>query len=172
MIAGIDLLRHGLYPFSHTNKEQKKTVEASVSQRKNEAADWAILVYFFITNTDGTFFLIVVNLYNLKLVILNIFLHAHFPAINYFVILYMVFTICHIEKQRHYFANKGPSSQVFPVVRYGCESWTVKKAEHRRIDAFEVWCWRWLLRVPGLQGDPTSPFWRRSALGFLWKECC
>ena len=37
---------------------------------------------------------------------------------------------------------------VFPVVLYGCESWTVKKAEHRRIDAFELWCWRRLLRVP------------------------
>ena len=39
-------------------------------------------------------------------------------------------------------------AMVFPVVIYGCESWTVKKAEHRRIDAFEVWCWRRLLRVP------------------------
>ena len=37
---------------------------------------------------------------------------------------------------------------VFPVVRYGCESWTIKKAEHQRIDAFELWCWRQLLRVP------------------------
>ena len=37
---------------------------------------------------------------------------------------------------------------VFPVVMYGCESWTVKKAEHRRIDAFQLWCWRSLLRVP------------------------
>ena len=37
---------------------------------------------------------------------------------------------------------------VFPVVMYGCESWTAKKAEHRRIDAFELWCWRRLLRVP------------------------
>ena len=37
---------------------------------------------------------------------------------------------------------------VFPVVMYGCESWTVKKAERRRIDAFELWCWRRLLRVP------------------------
>ena len=46
---------------------------------------------------------------------------------------------------------------VFPVVMYGCESWTIKKAEHQRIDAFELWCWRRLLRVPGLQGDPTSP---------------
>ena len=40
------------------------------------------------------------------------------------------------------------SSMVFPVVMYGCESWTVKKAEHQRIDAFELWCWRRLLRVP------------------------
>ena len=49
----------------------------------------------------------------------------------------------HIKKQRHYFANKGPSSQSygFPVVRYGCESWTINKAEHRRTDAFELWCW-------------------------------
>ena len=46
---------------------------------------------------------------------------------------------------------------VFPVVMYGCESWTVKKAECRRIDAFELWCWRRLLGVFGLQGDPTSP---------------
>ena len=37
---------------------------------------------------------------------------------------------------------------VFPVVVYGCDSWTIKKAEHRRIDAFELWCWRRLLRVP------------------------
>ena len=46
-------------------------------------------------------------------------------------------------------------AMVFPAVMYGCESWTVKKAEHRRIDAFELWCWRRLLRV--LKGDPTSP---------------
>ena len=45
-------------------------------------------------------------------------------------------------------------AMVFP---YGCESWTRKKAEHQRIDAFELWCWRRLLRVLGQQGDPTSP---------------
>ena len=39
-------------------------------------------------------------------------------------------------------------AMVFPVVMYGCECWTIKKAEHRRIDAFELWCWRRLLRVP------------------------
>ena len=56
----------------------------------------------------------------------------------------------HIEKQKYYFANKGPSCQTmaFPVVTYGCESWTIKKAEHQRIDAFGLWCWRRLLRVP------------------------
>jgi len=48
-------------------------------------------------------------------------------------------------------------AMVFPVVMYGCESWTMKKAERQRIDAFELWCWRRLLRVPGLQGDQTSP---------------
>ena len=43
------------------------------------------------------------------------------------------------------------------VHTYGCESWTINKAEGQRIDAFELWCWRRLLRVLGLQGDPTSP---------------
>ena len=47
---------------------------------------------------------------------------------------------------------------VFPVVMYGCESWTVKKAEHRRVDAFELWCWRRLLRVPWTARRSTSPF--------------
>ena len=50
-------------------------------------------------------------------------------------------------------------AMVFPVVMYGCESWTIKKAEHRRIDAFELWCWRRLLRVPW---TPTSPSWEIS----------
>ena len=48
-------------------------------------------------------------------------------------------------------------AMVFPVVLYGCESWTIKKAECQIIDAFELWYWRRLLRVLGLQGDPTSP---------------
>ena len=55
----------------------------------------------------------------------------------------------HIKKQRHYFANKGPSSQSYGFSSmYGCESWTIKKVEHWRTDAFELWCWRILLRVP------------------------
>ena len=48
-------------------------------------------------------------------------------------------------------------AMVFPLVMYGCESWTTKKAEHQRIDDFDLWCWRRLLRVLGLQRDPTSP---------------
>ena len=61
---------------------------------------------------------------------------------------------------------------VFPVVMYGCESWTIKKAEHRRIDALNCGVGEDSWESLGLQGDPTSPFWRRSALGFLWKEWC
>ena len=45
----------------------------------------------------------------------------------------------------------------FSAVMYGCESWTIKKAEHPKIDAFELWFWRRLLRVPWTAGDPTSP---------------
>ena len=64
-------------------------------------------------------------------------------------------------------------AMIFPLVMYGCESWTITKAECRRIDAFEL-CgvgedsWESL----GLQRDPTSPFERRSALGVLWEEWC
>ena len=52
-----------------------------------------------------------------------------------------------IKKQRHHFSTKVHivKAMVFPVVMYGYESWTIKKAEHRRIDAFELWCWRRLL---------------------------
>ena len=56
----------------------------------------------------------------------------------------------HIKKQRHYFDNKGHlvKAMVFPIVTYGCESWTTNKAERWRTDAFKLWCWRRLLRVP------------------------
>ena len=55
-----------------------------------------------------------------------------------------------ILKTRDYFANKGPSTQsyvFFPVVMYGCESWTINKVECQRINTFELWCWRSFLRV-------------------------
>ena len=56
----------------------------------------------------------------------------------------------HIKKQRHYFADKGPSSQSygFPVVMYGCDSWTIKKAECCRTYIFDLWCWRKLSKIP------------------------
>ena len=63
-------------------------------------------------------------------------------------------------------------AMVFPVVMYGYESWTIKKAECRRIDAFELRCWRRLLRIPWTARRSNYPFRRRSALGFLWRECC
>ena len=55
-----------------------------------------------------------------------------------------------IKRQRHYFADKGPSSQsyVFSLVMYAYENGTIRKVEYRRTDAFELWCWRRLLRVP------------------------
>ena len=59
---------------------------------------------------------------------------------------------------------------VFPVVMYGCE--TIKKAEHQRTDAFELWFWRLHLRVPWLQEDPTSPSWRKLVLNIHWKNWC
>ena len=60
----------------------------------------------------------------------------------------------HIKKLRHYFAYKVylVKAMVFPVVMYGCESWIIKRAEHQRIDAFELWYWRRLLRVPWTAG--------------------
>ena len=55
----------------------------------------------------------------------------------------------HIKKQRHYFAKKGPSSQGYDGFSNShVQSWTIKKDEHRRIDAFELWSWRRLLRIP------------------------
>ena len=61
-------------------------------------------------------------------------------------------------------------AMVFPVVMYGSESWTIKKAEHQRIDAFELWCWRRLLRVPWTERDQTSPSQRKSVLNIYWKD--
>ena len=59
---------------------------------------------------------------------------------------------------------------VFPVVMYGCESWTVKKAEHQRIDAFELWCWRRLLRVPWTARRSNPSILKEISPGVLWKE--
>ena len=63
-------------------------------------------------------------------------------------------------------------AMVFPVVVYRCESWTVKKAERRRIDAFKLWCLEDSWESLGLQEDPTSLCQRRSVLGVHWKDWC
>ena len=61
-------------------------------------------------------------------------------------------------------------AMVFLVVMYGCESWTVKMAEHRRIDAFELWYWRRLLRVPWTARRSNHSILKRSLLGVHWKD--
>ena len=63
-------------------------------------------------------------------------------------------------------------AMIFPVVMYGCESWTVKKAECRKIDAFELWCWRRLLRVPWTARRSNQSILRRAVLGVHWKDWC
>ena len=57
-------------------------------------------------------------------------------------------------------------AMVFPVVMYGCESWTIKKAEHRRIDAFEVWCWKRLLRVPWTARRSNQSILKETSTGY------
>ena len=58
----------------------------------------------------------------------------------------------------------------FPGFMYGCESWNVKKAEHGRIDAFELWCWRRLLRVPWTAGRSNQSIQRKPTLNIHWKN--
>ena len=61
---------------------------------------------------------------------------------------------------------------VFPVVMYGCESWTIKKAEGRRIEAFELWCWRRLLRVPWTARRSNQSILKEITLNIQWKNWC
>ena len=61
-------------------------------------------------------------------------------------------------------------AMVFPVVIYGCESWTIKKAEHRRIDAFELWCWKRLLRVLWTARRTNQSILKESVLNIHWKD--
>ena len=63
-------------------------------------------------------------------------------------------------------------AMVFPVVIYGCESWTIKKAECRRIDAFELWCWRRLLRVPWTARRSNQSILKEISPGVHWKDWC
>ena len=79
-----------------------------------------------------------------------------------------------LKKQGSYFANKGLYSQSygFPVVMYGWESWTMKKAEHWRIDAFELWCWGRLLRVPWTARRSNQSILKEINPNFHWKDWC
>ena len=61
-------------------------------------------------------------------------------------------------------------TMVFPVVMYGCESWTIKKDEHQRIDAFELGCWRRLLRVPWTARRSNQSILKETSLGVRWKD--
>ena len=61
---------------------------------------------------------------------------------------------------------------VFPVVMYGCENWTIMRAEHQRIDAFELWCWRRLLKVPWTASRANQSILRKSVLNIRWKDWC
>ena len=63
-------------------------------------------------------------------------------------------------------------AMVFPVVMYGCESWTIKKAEHQRIDAFELWCWRRLLRVPWTARRPNQSILKEINPEYSLEELC
>ena len=77
-----------------------------------------------------------------------------------------------IKKQRYYFADKGPYSQsyAFPVVMHRCESWTIRKAECWRTDAFKLWCWRRLLRVPWTAKRSNQSVLKESILNIHWKD--
>ena len=78
----------------------------------------------------------------------------------------------HIKKQRHCFVNKVHlvKAMVFPVAMYGCESWTIKKAEHRRIDAFELWCWRRLLRIPWTERRSSNSILKEISPGYSLED--
>ena len=83
----------------------------------------------------------------------------------------------HMKKHRHYFANSGPSSQSygFSSSHVGCESWTesAQKAEHWRMNAFELWCWKRLLRVPWTERRSNQSILKEISSNIHWKyRCC
>ena len=80
---------------------------------------------------------------------LNAFFALCFKCVKYLDQTYQPKLYSQSKKQRHHFAKAHiVKAMVFPVAMYRCKGWTIKKAEHQRIDAFEMWCWRRLLRVP------------------------
>jgi len=78
----------------------------------------------------------------------------------------------YIKIQAHYYAAHIVKAMVFPVVVYGCESWTIKKAECQKIDAFELWCWRRLPRVPWTARRSNQSILKEINLNIHWKDWC
>ena len=93
-----------------------------------------------------------------------------------FFMLYFLATFCLKKKTKFYWVNyKYPIVfiqyiMVFPVVMYGCESWTKKKTEHQRIDTFKLWCWRRLLRVPWSTRRSNQSILKEIILNIHWKD--
>ena len=75
-----------------------------------------------------------------------------------------------LKLKLQYFGHHLVKAMIFPVVMYGCESWTVKKAECQRIDAFELWCWRRLLRVPWTARKPNQSILKEISPGCSSEE--
>ena len=117
-----------------------------------------------------------------------IFKHAHFPLSTLYqkCASFKNSILLTFNKKYFLFATVSPSmtmgnfefhsflvkAMVFPVVMYEWESWTIKKAECRRINAFELWCWKRLLRVPWTARRSNQSILKRSVLGVLWKDWC
>ena len=80
----------------------------------------------------------------------------------------------HIKKQRHYLVSKCPYSQTmfFPIIMYGCENWTIKKAEYQRIDAFKLECWWRLLRIPWTSRRSNQLVLKEINLNIHWQNWC
>ena len=73
-------------------------------------------------------------------------------------------------KERYLAIDLLVKAMVFPVVMYECESWTIKKGEHQRIDAFELWCWRRVLRAPWTARRSNQSILKKSVLNIHWKD--
>ena len=77
-----------------------------------------------------------------------------------------------IKKQRHITLLTKVKAMVFPVVMHGCESWTIRKAEHQKFNASELWCWRRLLRFPWTAGISNQLILREISPEYYWKGSC
>ena len=85
---------------------------------------------------------------------------------------FLDFCIYFLQSAPRHFICTYVKAMVFPVVMYRCESWTVRQAERWRVDAFELWCWRRLLRVPWTERRSNQSIKRKSILYIYWKDWC